>query len=43
MTPRFYFLLSDLSTGRGNAVVSAVRLSWKGGPSQAVEHFLPED
>lgn len=44
MTPRLYFLYqTDLRAGRGNTVVGAVRLSWQGGPNQAVDHFLPKE
>jgi len=42
--PSVLFLYQeDLAEGRENAVVGAVRLSWKGGPNQAVDLFLPEE
>jgi len=37
----FIFYQSVLGAGRGNAVVGAVWWSWKGGPNQAVDQFLP--
>jgi len=42
--PSVLFLYQEeLAAGRGNAFVGAVRLSWKGGPNQAVDLFLPEE
>jgi len=42
--PSVLFLYEvDFAAEWENVVVGAVRLSWKGGPNQAVDLFLPEE